>query len=158
MMFYAVVGGEKAESKTSKGRWNAVSDRAPAFPILDETLLDGQVNLYSTISEYILFRRNKEGTSDRFFLGVKKEGRVSRDDPNLFLHKQNLGRNTFFGNVKRVCNDLGIRADSAGNSVTTHGLRATMVSLLINAGYYDSTIILRTGHRNIASLRNYHNL
>ncbi len=33
-----------------------------------------------------------------------------------------------------------------------------MVSLLIDAEFDESTITLRTGHRNIASLRNYHNL
>ena len=42
--------------------------------------------------------------------------------------------------------------------VTTHGLRATMVTMLIDAGYSDSTIGLRTGHRDLRSLVKYHNL
>lgn len=39
-----------------------------------------------------------------------------------------------------------------------HGLRDTMVSLHIEAGYDHSTITLRTEHCDIQSLRNYHNL
>ena len=48
--------------------------------------------------------------------------------------------------------------DGAVDYVTTHSLRATMVSLPINAGFDDAKISLRIGHRFIASLRNYHNL
>lgn len=42
--------------------------------------------------------------------------------------------------------------------VTTHGLRATMVTMLIDAGYSDSTIALRTGHRDLRSLASCQNL
>ena len=97
-------------------------------------------------------------TSDRFFFGVKKGGNVYGEEPGTFFTKQHIGRHTFMNIVKRVYATVGLRGDGADNVVTTHGLRAKMVSLLINAGFDDSTITLRTGHRNIASLRNYHNL
>ena len=60
--------------------------------------------------------------------------------------------------MKAVCVQLGLRGDGAYNIVTTHGLRATMLTLPIEAGYDDVTVTLRTGHRDVKSLRNYHNL
>ena len=60
--------------------------------------------------------------------------------------------------MSSVCLKLGVRGDGAKEVVTTHGLRGTMVLLLIAAGYDDYTIMLRTGHRNVMSLRSYHNL
>lgn len=35
---------------------------------------------------------------------------------------------------------------------------ATIVTLLVDAGYDDATIMLRTGHGDVKSLRMYHNL
>lgn len=60
--------------------------------------------------------------------------------------------------MTRVCGTLGILGDGAGEAVTTHGLRATMISLLIDAGYADSMIALRSGHRCLDNLKRYHNL
>lgn len=42
--------------------------------------------------------------------------------------------------------------------MTTHGLRATMILLLITAGYSDAAIVLRSGHRGNNSSQSYHNL
>eukprot|EP00171_Calliarthron_tuberculosum_P022929 IDg22929t1 len=53
---------------------------------------------------------------------------------------------------------LGIVGDGAAKTITTHGLRATMISLLVQADYDDSTVALRSGHRNLNSLKRYHNL
>lgn len=42
--------------------------------------------------------------------------------------------------------------------MTAHGLRATMISLLISSGYLDAAVVLRTGHCVTTSLQSYHNL
>ena len=42
--------------------------------------------------------------------------------------------------------------------MSMHGLRATMISLLISAGYSDAADVLRTGHRDSNCLQSYHNL
>lgn len=102
-----------------------------------------------------------ERTSDRFFLGAEKGGKVYGDDPSQCFSRQNLGRSQFFDVVRRfcvTCVTVGLRGDRANEQVTTHGLTATMATLLINAGYENPIIMLRTGHRNFASLHNYHNL
>lgn len=59
--------------------------------------------------------------------------------------------------MKSVCEKLRVRGYGAKKILTAHDLRATMVELLIDAGYEDSTIMLVTLLRNIFSLRNYHN-
>lgn len=57
-----------------------------------------------------------------------------------------------------MCSRLGILGDGPSENVTTHGLRATMISLLVAAHYDDLTIALRCGHRNLDCLKRYHNL
>lgn len=58
---------------------------------------------------------------------------------------------------KNVCSRLNVRVDGAHATLAANGLRVTIVSLLLNAGYSDAIITLRTGHRDIASLQHYHN-
>ena len=60
--------------------------------------------------------------------------------------------------VKEVCSCLGIRGECVCENVPTHGLRATMISLLTSAGDSDATIVQRTGHCNTSVLQNYHHL
>ena len=42
--------------------------------------------------------------------------------------------------------------------MTMHGLRATTVTLLPKAGHADSSVAMRTGHRDVRSLKSYQNL
>ena len=42
--------------------------------------------------------------------------------------------------------------------MSTHGLRASMISLLIASGAIDAAVVLHTGHANMNSLKSYHNL
>ena len=60
--------------------------------------------------------------------------------------------------LKEVCLSLGIRGEGANNYVTTHGLRATTISLLISSGHSDAAVVLRSGHRDNNNLQSYHNL
>ena len=60
--------------------------------------------------------------------------------------------------VRDVCTKLNIRGNGEASYMTTHGLRATMISMLISAGYSDAAVVLRSGHRDSTSLQSYHNL
>ena len=60
--------------------------------------------------------------------------------------------------VKHVCTALNIYGDGACQYMATHGLRATMISLLIAAGHSGASVHLRSGHRDANSLKSYHNL
>ena len=60
--------------------------------------------------------------------------------------------------MSSACVKLEVSGDRAKEGVTTHRLRGTLFVLLITAGYDDSTIMLRTGHRNAMSQRSYHNV
>ena len=139
--------------------YNHANDRARVFPIPDEILLGGRINFYGVIKEYLGIRMKIDSATNRFFMGLKTTGRgLTSSDPKQYFTKQPLGMNSFNNIVKNLCLRLGVRGDGAFSTVTTHGLRATMVTLLIDAGYDDAIITLRTGHRDVKSLRNYHNL
>lgn len=60
--------------------------------------------------------------------------------------------------IRRVRATLELRGDGENEYVTTHGLRATMVTHLIDAGYENSTITPTRDHKNNKSLRTHHNL
>ena len=96
--------------------------------------------------------------SIRFFEATKSGVEAIIDDPSTFFLKQHIGHITFNVIVLRVCSTFDLLGNVAGDYVRTHGLCATMVSVLINAGFDAATILLRTGLRCIASLRNCHNL
>lgn len=91
-------------------------------------------------------------------MGTKRVAESDGVDFRCYFSRQNLGKNKLFGITKFVCLKVGIEGDGVDKVVTSHGLRDLMVTLLIEAGYDDSTITLGTGNRDIGSLRSYHNL
>ena len=74
-----------------------------------------------------------------------------------FFRDQPLDRNTCSSIAKKVCSKLGIRGCGESSTMTAHGLRATMISMLMSAGCSDAVVVLRTGHRDATSLQIYHN-
>ena len=80
------------------------------------------------------------------------------DEVETFFKPQTIGKNTLNRIVRDVCRSLGIRGEGANKYVTTHVLRATMLSLLITCGHSDAAVVLRSGHRNNNSLQSYQNL
>ena len=81
-----------------------------------------------------------------------------KGDTSTFFKPQVIGRNKMSSIVKEVCQCLGIRGDGVAKHMTTHGLRASMISLLISSGSSDAPVVLRTRHRDSRSLQSYHNL
>lgn len=126
------------------------------IPVPAVPLLGGIVNFFTVIEDYLCIRKLMSTSSDRFFMATKS--RASSTDPKDFFTKQHVGKNKFGEIVGSVCSRLGIVGDGPRENVTTHGLRATMISLLVEANYDDSTIALRSGYRNLDSLKRYHNL
>ena len=97
-------------------------------------------------------------STNQFFLRLKTTGKdLYGGDPKKYLRSSHwAGPLTKI--VLNLCSKLGVRGDGAHEIVTTHDLRATMASLLIDAGYDDAIITLRSVHRDAKSLRNYHPL
>ena len=79
-------------------------------------------------------------------------------NPFHFIGTQNLSINTLRSYITDTCKHLNIKGDGPNQTVTPHCLHARMTALLIDAGYDDATVTLRTGHRSHESLQNYHNL
>ena len=69
-----------------------------------------------------------------------------------------MGKNSSFRIVKDVCDALGLQGCGARKNMTMHGLRAAAVTLLLKAGHADSSVAMRTGHRDVRSLNSYQNL
>ena len=158
-IFRSVIGGKDGESKTDRKVWNVTNQKAREFPIPNEIVLSGRINIYSIIREYLEIRLKIQTSTNQFSLGLKTTVKdLCGGDTKKYFMKQPLGRHSFTKIVSNFCSKLGLRGDGAHEIVTTHGLRATMVTLLIDAGYHDATITLRTGHHDVKSLRNYHTL
>jgi len=119
-------------------------------------VLDGTLNVFEEIDEYIELRNKMEKQNPRFFL------QASRRNPILlqlteFFNDQPIGVSSFRNLVKNVCIAENVRGNGVHDYVTNHRLRGTMTSLLLDAGFSDTTVSMRTGHRNNDSLKSYKN-
>lgn len=153
-VYYPKVGSLTGESKNRRGGINAARYRDQGIPIHDIDFLGGSLNVYKLIEQYKSARKVAGIDHNRFFLGIKHGKKI---DVSTFFKSQPMGRNTLSFVVKKVCTSLGIRGEGCSQYVTAHGLRATMISMLISCGYSDAAVMLRSGHRESTSLLNYHN-
>lgn len=60
--------------------------------------------------------------------------------------------------VELIWNAAGVKSRGLQDYMTNHGMQVTMISMLIDSYHPDSSIILRSGHSNVATLTRYHNL
>lgn len=148
------VGSTSGSSKTAGGGWKAIGQSPTEVCIWNEDYADGSINFYKDIDEYMSIRESVAPTLDRFFLGI--HGRATCR--NKFFKGQAMGKNLFLRVVKHCCSDEGINGSGTKSWVTTHGLRGTLATLLFQAGHADSSVSLRTGHRDPRSLKSYQNL
>ena len=129
IVYYPKVGSVLDESKNSEGGVNAVRYRTRFVPIHDLSFFKGTLNVYCLIKQYFIARDRARITCSRFFLGVTSG---KKEDAINFFKNQPVGRNACSTIVNTVCNALEIRGNGQGPYMTTHGLRATMISLLIS--------------------------
>ena len=75
-----------------------------------------------------------------------------------YFKKGNLGHGSFVNYPMDVCNDLKITGLGDRDSMTRHGLRATVITVLFENGYDAVAVSLRPGHRQLGSALAYVNL
>lgn len=149
-----VIGSISGSSKTTQGGWKSINDKPTEVCVWNQDDLDGELNMYKDIDEYMEIRKNLECNTDRFFLGANlKAVTFSR-----FFKSSPLGRNTFAKLVKDACESQGVKGTGLKEGMSTHGLRGTAATLLFESGHADSSVALRTGLRDPRSLKSYQNL
>lgn len=154
-VYYPPIGNVNGKSKNRRGGLKALNHRSKSVPIHNVDLMDGLPNIYKVIDDYVLMRNRANIYHERFFLSVKPG---VKHDTSKFFKQQPIGRYLMSTIVKDVCLSLGIQGEGAAKFMTTHGLRATMISLLIASGHSDASVMLRSGHADSTSLQSYHNL
>ena len=155
LVYHPVIGSTLGTSKNRRGGIRAAKEVPQRIPIFNASLCGGRLNAYAFITQYLQHRADAGISSDRFFLGTRKAKKVH---PTTFFKDQPIGRNTFTKLVRDICNELGVRGVGLSDAMSTHGLRSTMITLLMTAGFSDAAVALRTGHRDLNSLKSYHNL
>ncbi len=143
------------ESKNHKCWIKYVKFRPRRIPIHDITLPTGKLNIYKLLASYFAAHKAAKIFHHRLFLDVNS-GRS--DEVEKFFKPQPIRKNTLSRIVKDVCRSSGIRGEGANKCVTTQGLRATMISLLITSDHSDAAVVLRSGQRDSNSLLSYLNL
>lgn len=146
------IGSTTGSSKGKKGGIKYIKRQPVRIPIWNRLLLDKRINLFSMIKHYMSIRPEVE--SDKFFLQLNR-GQVKEEK---YFKAQHLGKKFFYNAVKNMCLEANITGTGVNDYVTNHGIRSSMISLLIEAGHTDSSIILRTGHTNTNTLARYHHL
>ncbi len=149
MVYYPKVVSALDESKNSKDGVKAVLYWTRFIPINNISFFNGSLKVYQLILKFLSARHLAEIICPRFFLGVCQGKKVLTHE---FFKNQSLGRNTCSRIVRTVCRKLNIRGNGEACYMTTHGLLATMISLLISAGYSDAAVVLCSVHRDNSSL------
>lgn len=148
------VGNVNGGSKTSSGGWSSIGRKPVEVCVWDQDYANGNINFFKILDEYIALRDSVAGDLDRFFLAVQ----LTAVDKGKFFKRQPLGKNSFLSAVKSCCNEEGIQGSGTKSWMTTHGLRGTLATILFEAGHSDSSVSLRTGHRDPTSLKSYQHL
>jgi len=120
----------------------------------NHTALDGTLNVFQDIDDYMHVRLAMGCGSERFFLGANLKWKSF----SQFFSRQHLGKSTFRAIFRRVCEAESIEGCRSKPFASTHGLRGTCPTLLLQAGHSDSSVALRTGHRDMRYLKSYPNL
>ena len=127
---YPKIGSRPRESKNHNGSIKYASNRARKIRIHDIDVLSGKHNVFRLIHEYFKARKEENLSYILFFLGTNRK---NKNTASKYFKQQPIGRITMLLIVKEVRSSLGIREGVCEN-VTTHRLRATMISLLTSAG------------------------
>lgn len=75
-----------------------------------------------------------------------------------FFRQQPLRNNSFDHIVKRVCENERVTGSGMKNFITRHSLRGLFATIIFKPGNSDSSVMMRTGHRDPRSLMHYQNL
>jgi len=154
IVFRAKVGSYAGSSKGKRGGIKQVGRRPTEIVIWNTPLLDGALNVYVDIYEYITLRRKSTIQTDRFFVHYhsdKYRGQSHFED-------RPVGKNFFNPRLREMCKNSNVTGDGVKNYITMHSLRATMIQWLLDEGHPATVIATRTGHRDIQSLHAYNHL
>ena len=147
------VGSSSGSSKTTRGGWRAIGQKPQEVVVWDETY-HGSINFFQDIDLYLRLRDDLDSGTDRFFLAINHHAASQHQ----FFKRSAIGKNHFSKIVKDVCKREKIVGSGTRNWVTTHSLRGTLATILFGAGHSDSSVAMRTGHRDPRSLKSYQNL
>ena len=145
------IGSNIGSSKTTPGGWHAVGKKVKEITIWDEWTLNGLLNIYKDISLYMRIREGLNAGTTRFFLGTNRRAtHLTR-----FFSRQHLGEKTFKAIIRDTCKYLGIRGVGENSHITTHSIRTTVSTRLLDNGHDGASVVMRTGHKKMESLKNY---
>lgn len=147
------IGNSNGAAKEHLRDWMQVGKKPPAVCVGLE-YLEGAVNFYQQIDQYMTIRDYRNVRNDRFFLCINKK----RGNHKGIFRRQAVGRNTFVNTVKAVCEREAVCGSGTNKMVVTHGQRWTFSSILLKAFHADSSLQTRTSHQDLRSLQIYKNL
>lgn len=154
--FMEKVGGRDGTGKTKQGGIKFIKRSPQPIPIYNIEFMDGLINPFRLIVDYLKLRCSMGPFSNRFFLQVANKT-VGKKRTQWFK-KSPIGKNSFSEILKTMCREAGIRGDGLHDHLTNHSLRSSMINRLIETGHADSATVLRSNHASIDTLTRYHNL
>lgn len=140
LLFTEKVDSENPAPLTKAGDLNAVRRRLTQVEIRNRPVLDGLINVYDVITEYLEIRRTFGGFSERFFIQVNHTG----DQPARFFKRQHLGRNAFSKIISTMCARAGVSKTGVMEMMAWSGVRGTLAPYLLGAGHTDKNSAIRS--------------
>ena len=140
-------------SKTAQGGLRESNQKPIEVTIWKSKQLDGVVCVFDTIELYLNCTKKIHRDRKNLFLSVNYAFQKNKYD--TYFKNCKLGAKTLPKYVKRVCELLNITGDGVRHSFTAHGIRATCITNLFEAGFERESIATKTGHRQPKSLKGY---
>lgn len=75
-----------------------------------------------------------------------------------FFKHQFIGNNSFQKIIPNIFDTVGVIGTGLSKFVKTHCLSGTIVNLILEAGHFDTTIVLWLGNSQVQSILSYTNL
>ena len=143
--------------KNSKGGYKQIRDQPKQIPIFYIDQMDGLLNVYKNIEKYLEVCQNlvlAPSINKRFFTGIN--GMASRF--NDFFKRSAVSCHQIRKIVQAAATKNNVTGFEENDCIVTHSLRGTATQMLVDAGIPDTSIVKRTRHRSLESIRDYQNL
>lgn len=147
--FKSIIAGNGRSNIVKGGRCDCNDKRLEATA-WKFTQLNGKLCIYDDIKFYLKATKIIHGRRDDF---LSINYRFKKGDINYFFENQNLGEQALPKYIRQFCEKLDISAERLRDSFPMHGLRAKPITNRFEAGLWEESISMKSGHRQTQYLK-----
>ena len=138
---------DNGAAEGSYGGKRAIKAVPLVVPIHDVAVLTGSLDVFEILESYMQVRQSPNISTNRSLLDARAER--TGTDLSTFFTNQSLARNTFGKILSDTRKALNILGDGPNQKLKMRVLRASIITILKEAGFSDSSFALCISHRDL---------